>query len=152
MTDAVVSPEFFMGKLSTRRPLPLIEYGRSYISRRIMGDKKRIVQKENILRLRKDMSERLSFKNAPSNEINWISEMVAELPLEKWTIEQAEPGVWFFKLKLWGNVRVNLQADREGDAFFSVYKDGESIAMAHGNLRQTVNDINRIAGELFCRK
>ncbi|MEA1910633.1 MAG: hypothetical protein U9N32_03030 [Spirochaetota bacterium] len=142
MADSLVAYEHGLEKAPINRSFLENLYGRPYINNIVESDKKRIAQKEKISRVRKNMVDRA--KDLPADEINWISEMVAELPLEKWTVEQSAPGVWFFKFLLAGNWRVNLQVDREYDAFFSVYKNGQSAGAAYGNLRQTVNDIKRI--------
>jgi len=142
MADSIAAYEHYLGKAPIKRSLLDNFYGRSYINNIVESDKKRIAQKEKISRVRKDMLDKLI--DQPAEEINWISEMVAELPLQKWTVEPVETGVWFFKFKLVGNWRVNLQVDRENDAFFSVYKNGQSVGAAYGNLRRTVNDIKRI--------
>lgn len=142
--DALSLPLSGMGR-SNRRPAQLMDAPRELVRSRVDKDKARISQKRRIPIMRARMKEALGSAETSPPEVNWISELVAELPTVRWTVEHIERGTWYFKLQLPGDIRVNLQVDEDDDAFASVYCERESVGMIHGSLRQLIADLTRFA-------
>ena len=107
-------------------------------------DRRRVRQKQLIVRLREDMHRRACDEARRATEITWISAQIAALPIVKYAVERDETSTWYFKLELAGGRRVNLQVDREDDAFVSTYRDGVCVGMGHGTLEQVVGDLQSI--------
>ncbi len=107
-------------------------------------DRRRVRQKQLIARLREDMRQRAIDQARPAKEITWISTRIAALPIVKYAVELDETSTWYFKLQLGDGRRVNVQVDRENDAFVSIYRDGVCGDMGHGTLEQIVGDLQSI--------
>lgn len=110
-------------------------------TRRFREDSAKISQKSRMSRLRAAMRERVSQSGTSHTEINWISETIATLPLERWTVESIEPDTWYFKVVLFGGIRVNIQVDGADDAFAAIYRQGVSVGLVHGTLKETIDDV-----------
>jgi len=113
------------------------------MSMTLSRDTTRVRQKRLLTPIRAEMG-RLALEARRAPEISWISEGIASLPIERWVIEHPDSGTWFFKVLLIGGLRANVQVDRDDDTFVSVHRDGESIGMAHGALRDVITAIRRI--------
>ncbi len=74
-------------------------------------------------------------------EVTWMCRTLSELPVSTFAVSQLEEGRWFFKLVFSDSIRVHVQADREDDAFFTVYRNGTSVDSGYGSLREVVTDI-----------
>ncbi len=140
MSDRVLRPIGFHGVFGTANVRAAV---RPYTSAdlRLQDDHRRIAQKRLIPRLRESMNERIVHEQRRHPEINWISENVALLPLQRWTVEYSEPDTWFFKLGLSGEVRANLQVDGADDAFAATYQEKTCTGVTHGTLRDVTKDL-----------
>lgn len=118
--------------------------GRDHVDRITVDDYRRVRQKRQISMVRRHMDSSLPSSRTEAGEINWISEEIARLRIDRIAVEHIAPDTWFFKIASGDNYRTNIQVDSEGDAFFSLYFSGESIAAGYGTLRQVVSDVGRL--------
>ncbi len=122
---------------STTKQLPRI----------VLRDTRRLQQKRHIIEVRKKMLSARGNRGGSAPEIAWVSEKIATLPLNRWVVESPEDGTWFFKVILNGGLRANIQVDRDDDAFVSIHKDGESVGLATGGLKEVTSALLHLSAD-----
>jgi hypothetical protein len=114
------------------------------LPRIVLRDTQRLKQKRHIIEVKEKMLAAQGNRRGSAPEIAWVSEQIATLPLERWVVESPEDGTWFFKVVLSGGLRANIQVDRDDDAFVSIHRDGESVGLATGGLKQVTSALLRL--------
>ncbi|MEX2442643.1 MAG: hypothetical protein WD492_03495 [Alkalispirochaeta sp.] len=114
------------------------------LPRIVLRDAQRLQQKRHIIEVKEKMRVARGSRRGSAPEIPWISEKIATLPLDRWVVESPEDGTWFFKVVLNGGLRANIQVDRDDDAFVSIHRDGASVGLATGGLKQVTTALMRL--------
>lgn len=114
------------------------------LPRIMLQDTQRMLQKRRITQVKEKMLAARGNRGGRAPEIAWIAETIATLPLDRWVVENPGDGTWFFKSFLIGGMRANIQVDRDDDAFVSIHKDGESVGLAAGGLKQVTSALMRL--------